>query len=1010
MSLPNEVMPLGLLGAGAEAEEQYQIEHSLRFNSADSAYLSRTPASAGNRKTWTWAGWVKRSTLTTASRQMIFTGHNSFNAFIGFATDDKFEVSTSNGSSTNYLATSAAVFRDTSAWAHIVVAVDTTQATESNRARLWVNNVQQTLSGTIIPQNGDTSINLASAHRIGSNTNNSLYFAGYLADIHLIDGQALDPTSFGKFDTNGVWQPKAYAGSYGTNGFHLPFSDNSTAAALGTDTSGNGNDWTVNNITGAVPFYYSTLFDGSGDSASVADNTALQLGTGDFTIEFWIRFNALSGYQTVFDKGYVGAGGMTLQTTLNTGNFAVYLDGATLFNTTGTVVTNTWYHFALVRSGTTVTAYRNGTSVGSGTSSSNFNNTSTLYFGGSPGGGGYYLNGYLSNLRIVKGTAVYTSTFTPPTTPLTAIANTSLLTAQSSTFIDNSANAFTVTANGDALISLLNPFSSADPKDTDSFVDSPTNYGEDTGAGSEVRGNYATLNPLDTTATLSNGSLDVTRSAVGAHLGTRATFGIASGKWYWEATYSAGGVEGSSAIGVALRTWTETTYCGDTNSWSYHSNGNKYLSGPGSSYGATYTTGDIIGIAFDADAGTITAYKNGASQGQLTSGLTSGPYFPAASVFNASAWNFNFGQRPFAYTAPSGFKALCTTNLPTPDPAITPGSKVMDVALYTGNGGTQTISGLGFSPDFVWIKNRSHGRDNNVYDAVRGATKLLSTNSTPFDVYDGTGSEQTVSGLTAFNSDGFSVGSDNVANQNTYTYVAWTWDAGSSTVTNNDGSISSQVRANASAGFSVVTFNYPSSGSFTVGHGLNATPGLIITKHRTRSVDWFVYHSSLGKDQRLSLNTIGAVVSDSNFWGSAAISSATFGGTVGASGISGDQDVAYCFAPVADYSAFGSYVGNGLADGPFVYTGFSPRWILIKSTSTTGWAILDAARNTYNLANSQLFPHASNAEITSPDYFTADFLSNGFKLRTTSSASNTNAQAYIYAAFAEHPFSISRAR
>ena len=276
--------------------------------------------------------------------------------------------------------------------------------------------------------------------------------------------------------------------------------------------------------------------------------------------------------------------------------------------------------------------------------------------------------------------------------------------------------------------------------------------------------------------------------------------------------------------------------------------------------------------------------------------------------------SLNFGQRPFAYTAPSGFKALCTTNLP--EPTIADGSTAMDVALYTGNGSTQTISGLNFSPDLVWIKNRANGLTaHRLCDTVRGATKEIYSNETDAEATD-------ANGLTAFTSDGFSVGSSGGVNGSSNGIVAWTWDAGSSTVTNTEGSITSQVRANASAGFSVLTWTGQTAAG-TIGHGLGVAPSLIICKARSNAQSWGVYHKDTGINNYLLLDSTGASTAYSGIWGSSAPTSTVFGvpGNVGLNNNNTWTYVAYCFAPVAGYSSFGSYTGNGSAtDGPFVFT------------------------------------------------------------------------------------------
>jgi hypothetical protein len=322
----------------------------------------------------------------------------------------------------------------------------------------------------------------------------------------------------------------------------------------------------------------------------------------------------------------------------------------------------------------------------------------------------------------------------------------------------------------------------------------------------------------------------------------------------------------------------------------------------------------------------------------------------------------------------------------------------MDVKLYTGNGSTQTVSGLAFEPDFVWLKGRSVGYSHQLYDQVRGAGKLLNSNST--------NAESTVTdNLTAFTSTGFTLGNDAGTNQSSATYVGWAWDAGTSTVTNTAGSISSQVRANASAGFSVCTFTQPSSSSsFSWGHGLNVAPQLAIMKPRDSSGNWQVYHASTGA-QYLWLNSTNAATGTG--WSTVNSSIVTSTATLWQG--SNVTTVAYCFAPVSGYSSMGSFLGNGSSNGVFVYTGMRPRFLLTKRTdSAESWIIHDTARNQYNVADLRLRPNSSDAEAT---VTTVDILSNGFKLRTGSAGEgNDSGATYIYAAFAESPFQYARAR
>ena len=442
------------------------------------------------------------------------------------------------------------------------------------------------------------------------------------------------------------------------------------------------------------------------------------------------------------------------------------------------------------------------------------------------------------------------------------------------------------------------------------------------------------------------------------------------------------------------------------------------------------SVGDVIAIALDMDNNAVYFAKNNvwmnggiptsgsAKSGAIWTDLGSysnwGVYAGAASTGVYAS--LNCGQRPFAYTAPSGFKALCTQNLSAPrigNVAVSQANDYFNATLYTGTGSSLSVTGTGFQPDLVWIKSRS-AADHALYDAVRGVQKQLESNTQTNETTETTG-------LTAFGADGFTVGALAQVNTNTATYVAWQWNAGGSTVTNTSGSITSSVRANQTSGFSVVTYTGTGSAA-TIGHGLGAAPSMIIVKSRTSSVrQWPVYHvanrgttgSINPQSSYIYLNLTNTAPSSpySGFWNDTAPTSSFFSvGTDGGTNANTENFVAYCFAAVPGFSAFGSYTGNGSADGPFVYTGFKPRWVMVKATSIDGnWIIWDIARNTTNTMAKMLFPDASAAELDNSGY-NNDFLSNGFKVRGTGGGFNTNAAPYIYAAFAEIPFQFANAR
>jgi hypothetical protein len=330
----------------------------------------------------------------------------------------------------------------------------------------------------------------------------------------------------------------------------------------------------------------------------------------------------------------------------------------------------------------------------------------------------------------------------------------------------------------------------------------------------------------------------------------------------------------------------------------------------------------------------------------------------------------------------------------------------MDATLWTGNGSSQSIVNQAqFKPDFVWIKSRSAVKYNILTDAVRGTNSQLFSNDT-------LAQETRTDRLTAFNSNGFSLGNWNDVNNTSETYVGWQWQAGQgSSSSNTNGSITSTVSVNATAGFSVVTFTANGVTGATIGHGLGVAPKMIILKTRSNTQNWPIYHASIGNTGFVTLNTTAATTTNIGAFNNTSPTSTVF--TIGDPGYfytSGYTYVAYCWAEIAGFSKFTSYVGNGSTDGPFVFLGFRPKFILIKNITTAGysWQILDTARNTYNVMNAQLFPNSSAAEDTTN--VLVDYLSNGFKLRNGDGAQNLNSNTYIVAAWAENPFKNSNAR
>ncbi len=562
----------------------------------------------------------------------------------------------------------------------------------------------------------------------------------------------------------------------------------------------------------------------------------------------------------------------------------------------------------------------------------------------------------------------------------------------------------------------------------DSLTDTPTNYGTDTGAGGEVRGNYATLNPLELTYgtnTFSEGNLKCDPDTNWcASFGTMAP---STGKWYWEVLVG----ETNAYMGIQGGNQDNSNQNPQNNVANilYYSVNGKYKNGTTyTNYGASYAKDDYIGVALDLDSSpqTVTFYKNNSSQGAINlsvgTGIENNVIKPMFVQINDPYW-VNFGQRPFKYTAPSGFKCLCTQNLDDTFSGEAAGtvnnpSKFFDILQYTGDGETtQDIKGVSFQPDLVWQKIKNQAGDHALTDAVRGtAGGYLQSEDT--DAQKGNAND----GVSAFNTDGFTAKGG--FNSNANKWVSWLWDAGTTSWSSSDsdvtaGTFASSGYTNRTAGFSIVTWegdetNTPTG---TVGHNLGAKPELIMIKNADGATHWVVGHdyTSTPWSTWLYLNTNDDEESDTSKFNATAPTSTVF--SIGQSGATnGDNStfIGYCWTPINGYSAFGKYTGNANADGPFVYTGFRPRWFLMKELDdATNWLIYDSERNVSNPTSFYLFPNTNaggNTYEAANTNLPVDFLSNGFKLRNNNSGTNASGDTYVWAAFAEHPFKIARAR
>lgn len=851
-------------------------------------------------------------------------------------------------------------------WNHLAV------TRESGTVRIFINGILLA-SGT----NTTNLTNTTYVPTIGAythDTTNSLN--GYIQDFRIYKGVAKYTQNFIPASTDPDILPDTSSGvAYSSNVALVPSTDGAVA------------------------------FDGSGDYLSLASSADFAFGTGDFTIEAFCYKQ--SGKMFVLFDHLMGIGNFTIfayaDDVIQVYNNQFLSSGANPGN-------NKWFHLAVVRQSGVLSFYIDGIKAPT-THTFTYNFTTA---GVNIGVTQYieYSTGFVSNLHVVKGTALYTSNFTPPTAPITSVANTKLLCCKS----NSSATTFdvspgTITANGNAVATNFNPFT----------VNINTQRGQESG--------YCTLNPLDQAGsnTFSNGNLNTVVAADNNAPPTVVcgSSAVSSGKWYWEvdqiAATTAGGMigVGDCGVSVSFRSWRST------GGWYYYGNsGQKYNNGSGATYGSSYTTNDTISVVLDMDVGSISFYKNGVNQGVAyntgLSGKTIVPSLANGTGGGTQSYAANFGQKPFKFPPPTGFQPLALAN--TPRPSIVRPDQYVGIVTYTGNDTTQNIN-VGWKPDLIWIKKRSSSSNSNhiLVDTVRGASTILSSSGTFAEsTFDATW-RSNWGDVTSFNRDGFTVADGSSADGNinglNQTYVAWAWKAGgnSNTYNINDvgyatasaagltaGTITpTGASVNTKSGFSIISFTAQSSGSASISHGLGNAPGFIIVKSRDQTYNWLVYHKNLTSNAYyLILNSTAGQDNASNAWNSTSPTSSVF--TLGSTYAGSGNTIAYLWAEIPGFSKFGSYTGNGSTDGVTVVTGFRPAVVLMKKTSgISNWFMHDSGRNRYNAMTSILFSNLADQEDNTYGYI--DFLSNGFKLRFQNTDYNTGSATYIYAAFAETP-------
>ncbi|MDB2498478.1 hypothetical protein N9X90_04750 [Alphaproteobacteria bacterium] len=833
-------------GASA-AFYSFEITKSLRFNSGDEPHLTRTPGSAGNRKTMTFSAWVKPGNVKNG--RLFGAGTDNY---IAFDYDgNKIELNLRNGgSSSNVFLITKRKLRDTNAWYNIVVAIDTTQGTDTNRVKIYINGVQETDFGTTgyPTQNNDlNSFNNTVAQYVGRYADNAAasFFDGYLADVNFIDGLALAPTSFGEFK-NDIWIPKDTSGlTFGTQGFRCEMKATGTSAnssGMGADTSGNTNH------------------------LNTANHVASDVVT-DSPTNNWCVVNNLAN-----DPSYA--------LTFSEGNLK-------------TTQTN---------------KYNSGTA--------SFVITKEM-------GGKWYME---------------VSSITDGNFPKVCVTQ------------------------------------------ADGGTDIPS-YTNDTGQ----QGKQYSYHGYD----------GARRSPPGSGVGSLQD---------------------------------NNTYRTD------------------SGWGATFNQ-DVLSIALDWDNKKVWFAKNGTYQGSGNPAGDSNPAFSSMEfddvVFQVedgagadnrdSTFIFNFGQDGtfagtqtagnnaddnglgnFLYDVPAGFLALCSKNMPAMHASVDPeqGGSPQDffnTVLYTGNASIRNVTGVGFQPDFTWIKQRSSpARRNHLNDAVRGAGKSMFSNTYNSD------EESSSSYLTAFISDGFTLGNSSETGGNNLNYASWNWKANGSGSSNTNGTINTTATSVAAhGGFSISTYTGTGSNA-TVGHGLSSAPSFVIIKARAFDENWIVgTHDHLAFTGRTLLDEEQAYAdADAQFRDTEPSSTVVTIGTHNSVNKSSETYVMYCFADIDGMQKSGIYTGTGDTVGPFIYTGFRPAMVIFKVVNTSGgWNLMDNKRegDSGNPLTQVLGPNFTDAEYTHVNYGT-DYLSNGFKIYNNTNSWNGSGHTHIYIAFADQPFKYANAR
>ena len=933
-------------------EKAYEVERSLRFNSGDNTYLARTPSSTTSRTTWTYSTWIKKTSFGSTVGLFGTSGSdNNTMTELLFTSSNKFSWQAYNKV---YFQTNQ-VFRDPSAWFHLLVRCDTTNSTQADRIQLWINGSRVTSFATenLTGSGTEFGINRNVDHRIGERPGGSNNFNGYLAEMHFVDGTALDSSSFVKTDAiTGQIVPKKYVGSYGTNGFYLNFLDNSgtTATTLGKDSSGNGNNFTPNNFSVAANLANDSMPDTPTNNFCTLNPLNATSSFNFGTNEGNLVFDQSSNDQAITGTFFITSGKWYWEIYKNSGqNPEIGICGQEFLSNQSTGAVN---RLAFITNGGDLrTGSSSTTSITGGSAQTGagwiriavdmdnkkiwFSDTSGNYFNsGNPATGANAAYDFSSH-SVADGWTPYVGMFT-----------------------GSGHNCYMNFGQFE-----LNSFSSNIP------------------AGFKT---LCTANLPDPVIKIPNKVFDILLYTGTDSAANRTLTGLNfSPDWVWQKRRNGTNWHG---LHDTVRGGGKTIYSNSSNAEATN-NQYGYLSSFNSD-GFTWSAGSTNNSDGNETGGTFVSWC-------WDAGETDGKTY-TVKVHNFSGNNryiFDDFQTQ-AVTLDLAEGGTYIFNMDDASNASHPFS------IGTAANGTVYTSGITYFLDGV---SKTYSQYTSGFAGATTRRLHITVPASAPVLYYWCSVHSGMGGQINTNS---TLGSSNFG-----------------------GSIVSVAKTNSSVGFSIVKYAGTGSAGATVGHGLGVAPNVIILKNRTdsSSAQWTVYHSaafnSASDPNILYLNTTNAEADDTNVFGtSVTIDSNKFSlGDYNGSNGSGDNMIAYCFSSVAGYSKFGSYTPNQNDNGPFIYTGFRPRWIMIKSRGNIygggspfsgNWYILDTSRDTFNVATTTLAPSQNYADDSAwgTDGI-MDILSNGFKIRTDQLAINaTLAYSFVYFAFAESPFKYARAR